>query len=339
MNSNEIMVSISCIVYNQEKYIRKMLDSLLMQKTNFAYEIVIHDDASTDDTANIIREYESKYPDIFKAIYQTENQYSKGISISSTFNFPRCRGKYIAFCEGDDYWTDPLKLQKQVNLLEDSEECSLCLHRVQVVSETEEILKDSFPRYKEIKQGVIQKDEFLSLVVYTRTLLQLQFQINGCMARTEYMKEYASENPRFKQIWDVGDIPLLLYMGTKGNAYYINETMSCYRSGALGSWNSQNKNIEKKRKHIEIECRALEEFDQYSKYVVHESIIKGINSRKFSLLREEHDIKTMKRKEWKSFYQMLSKKEKIKEYILKYIPSFMKVWGRISYIKRNKTRS
>ena len=133
MNS-DVLVSICCITYNHAPYIRQCLDGFIMQKTNFKYEILIHDDASTDGTADIIREYEAKYPDIFKPIYQTENQYSKGKNISATYNWPRAIGKYIAQCEGDDYWTNPLKLQKQVDFMEANPEFSMCFHKVKVLS-------------------------------------------------------------------------------------------------------------------------------------------------------------------------------------------------------------
>ena len=109
------LVSISCMTYNHAPYIRKCLDSFLLQKTNFPFEIVIHDDASIDGTTAIIEEYTSRYPGIFSTLIQKENQYSKGIrGLSTRFNYPRCRGKYIAVCEGDDYWTDPDKLQKHL---------------------------------------------------------------------------------------------------------------------------------------------------------------------------------------------------------------------------------
>lgn len=120
------LVSISCLAYNHGKFIRDCLNGFLMQKTDFPFEVLIHDDASQDDTADIIREYESKYPDIIKPIYQTENQYSKGNSISRKIQYPRAKGKYIAICEGDDYWTDPLKLQKQVDFLESHPDYSIC---------------------------------------------------------------------------------------------------------------------------------------------------------------------------------------------------------------------
>src|SRR5690606_24868156 len=113
------LVSICCITYNHVKYIRQCLDGFLIQKTNFSYEIIVHDDASTDGTAEIIKEYVKRFPNIFIPICQTENQHSKGIrGVFAKFVFPKSNGKYIAMCEGDDYWTDPLKLQKQVDILE-----------------------------------------------------------------------------------------------------------------------------------------------------------------------------------------------------------------------------
>ncbi len=125
------LVSISCITYNHEAYIRQCLDGFLMQQTDFAYEILIHDDASTDRTIEIIREYEAKYPDIIKPMCQTENQYSKGVrGINIRFNFSRAKGKYIAMCEGDDYWVDPLKLQKQIDFLEKNPDYTFSMGRV-----------------------------------------------------------------------------------------------------------------------------------------------------------------------------------------------------------------
>ena len=121
MEEKNIMVSICCITYNQEKYIKDAIEGFLMQKTNFLFEIIIHDDASTDKTADIIREYQQKYPDKIRTILQKENQYKKGVRNSYTV-FKEAKGKYIAFCEGDDYWIDENKLQKQVNYMEEHED-------------------------------------------------------------------------------------------------------------------------------------------------------------------------------------------------------------------------
>lgn len=123
---NTPLVSISCITYNHAPYIRQCLNGFLMQECDFDFEVLIHDDASTDGTSEIIREYQEKYPNIIKPIIQTENQWSKGVrGINIKFNFSRAKGKYIAMCEGDDYWTDPLKLQKQVDFLEENAEYGL----------------------------------------------------------------------------------------------------------------------------------------------------------------------------------------------------------------------
>jgi len=127
-NNIEPLVSICSITYNHGPYIKECLEGFLMQKTTFPVEILIHDDASTDGTEEIIREYEVKYPHIIKPLYEDENQWAKGKKGSKVFNFPRARGKYIAICEGDDYWTDSLKLQKQVEFLKKNSDCSLCFH-------------------------------------------------------------------------------------------------------------------------------------------------------------------------------------------------------------------
>lgn len=134
---DNIIVSVSCITYSHAKYIRQCLDGILMQKADFQYEILIHDDASTDGTDDIIREYAQKYPTIIKPIFEKENQYSKGVPISATFNYPRAEGKYIALCEGDDYWTDPYKLQKQVDFLNNHPDYAMCFHDCYIRNETQ----------------------------------------------------------------------------------------------------------------------------------------------------------------------------------------------------------
>lgn len=141
------LVSICCITYNHAPFIRKCLDGFLMQETSFPYEILIHDDASTDGTDSIIKEYKLNYPNLIFPLYETENQYSKGFSLSPSnmdikFNYSRAKGKYIAYCEGDDYWTDPLKLQKQIDFMESHPDYSVCFHRCQYFDEADETCQD-----------------------------------------------------------------------------------------------------------------------------------------------------------------------------------------------------
>ena len=135
MNDN-IEVSIYCLTYNHEKYIEQTLNGFINQKTSFKFEVIVHDDASTDNTTEIIKRFAAKYPNIIRPIYQKENQYSKGTSIVETYISPNVRAtKYYGVCEGDDYWTDEFKLQKQYEYLEQHPECSLCVHNTKRISE------------------------------------------------------------------------------------------------------------------------------------------------------------------------------------------------------------
>lgn len=125
----DIKVAIRCTVYNHEPYLRECLEGFVMQKTNFPFVAIIHDDASTDNSVVIIREYAEKYPDIIKPIFETENQYSKHDGshrriMNEAIRKTGC--KYVAMCEGDDYWIDPYKLQKQVDFLESQPNVGLC---------------------------------------------------------------------------------------------------------------------------------------------------------------------------------------------------------------------
>jgi glycosyltransferase involved in cell wall biosynthesis len=132
----EPMVSIGCLAYNHDGFIGEAIESFLNQKTTFKVEILIHDDASVDGTAVIIKEYAEEWPQLFSVILQTENQYSRGVQ-PGALNLQRAKGKYIALCEGDDYWTDPLKLQKQVEFLESHPDYSVCVGGYTSYLETE----------------------------------------------------------------------------------------------------------------------------------------------------------------------------------------------------------
>jgi len=181
-----------------------------MQKTNFHFEVLIHDDASTDRTADTIREYEAKYPDIIKPIYQTENKYSKGLNISVTYQFPRAKGKYIAMCEGDDYWIDPLKLQKQVDFLEANEEYSGAASKAEIyyVNTGEKHIKENHN-----KDTITIKDLQKNLYFQTGTFI--------------YRKEI-SKHFEYLPILS-GDKYLFLLVASYGDIYMLQEVTSVYR--------------------------------------------------------------------------------------------------------------
>lgn len=135
------VVTIRCITYNHHNFILDAIEGFLMQETTFPVEIIIHDDASTDGTAEIVKEYAEKQPQLFRTILQKENQYSSGgWPKVGKMLFSMCRGKFIALCEGDDYWTDSTKLQKQVNFLETNLGYASCGHGAHYMNEQNEIL-------------------------------------------------------------------------------------------------------------------------------------------------------------------------------------------------------
>ena len=225
-----MMLSILCVTYNHEAYIRDAIEGFLMQKTNFAFEVLIHDDASIDGTAEIIRKYEKKYPDLIKPIYQTENQYSKSVGISATYQFPRAKGNYIALCEGDDYWTDPYKLQKQVDFLDANPEYALCVHDVETIFE-----------------GVEEKDPFS--LKWEKADFNFEDSLNLHFIPTLSMvfrAKYINPIPDWFSECMSGDIPLALILLSKGKGRYIHEEMGVKRKNSGGvTANPERRKIKK----------------------------------------------------------------------------------------------
>lgn len=128
----DTVVSVCCLAYNEEEFIGEALNGIVMQRTDFPFEAIVHDDASTDKTAEIIRDYAKQFPEIIRPIYQEKNVLSTGPDPGVAFVFPASRGRYIALCDGDDYWTDPHKLQKQVAFMDVHPQYSICYHDYRV---------------------------------------------------------------------------------------------------------------------------------------------------------------------------------------------------------------
>ncbi|MGG7036226.1 MAG: glycosyltransferase family 2 protein [Flavobacterium sp.] len=219
-NSNPL-VSISCITYNHAPFIRECLDGFLMQKTSFSFEIVIHDDCSTDGTREIIEEYAVKYPNIFFPVFQEENQYSKGVrGMMVKYNFPRCRGKYIATCEADDYWTDPYKLQKQVDFLERNANYAGCSHKTNVINNKNDEWEES-----DFWQG---HDEDKDLDLKDMVSIVVPFHTSSYLFRSSVIPQLSA----FYKKWNLaisGDIVLFTLSCKLGPVKFLKDEMSSYR--------------------------------------------------------------------------------------------------------------
>lgn len=260
----EITVSVLCTAYNHEKYIRKCLEGFVQQKTNFAYEVLVNDDASTDATASIIREYEMAYPDIIKPVYQFENQFSKGARITRDILFPKSQGKYIAICEGDDYWTDPYKLQKQIDALEEYQDCSMCVCKVKRISEDETQIVGYCPNFP-LDEGVITSETFLNMV-----FKEYAFHTSSYVFRADLYRKHVEHTPEFVKVCPVGDEAYMLYFGHAGNVYYCKDIMSANRRGSIGGWNERTW-VDRKRRHWYYKgmAKTYECFDEFTRGKYH----------------------------------------------------------------------
>lgn len=234
-NNGEPQVSICCLCYNHELYIEDALEGFLSQVTNFAFEILIHDDASTDRSSEIIRAYEARYPRIIKAICQTENQYSKGVKVSATYNFSRAQGQFIAMCEGDDYWTDKDKLQIQVDTMINRPELSGSFHMVKF---------QTFNTFSGFYYQVPNKD-----IVSTRDIiLQHYIPTAAVVYRKEMLLSVVRETPQLRD-FPVGDIPLSILLSKKGKILFINKVMGVYRNNPTSLTHDQ-KHLDESRKRM-----------------------------------------------------------------------------------------
>ncbi|TWV15118.1 glycosyltransferase [Bacteroidaceae bacterium HV4-6-C5C] len=214
------LVAIICTTYNHKSYIRQCLDGFMMQKTDFAFEVLIHDDASTDGTVDIIREYEKKYPNIIKPIYQKENQYSKGIDVS-IYIFPRLNSKYIAWCEGDDFWVDPLKLQKQINIFKKDEKVGFVYTGFKLIDSSGTLLQNTSLVNEQLSRS---KTGYL-----LPSLLRNNFpQTLTVMFKKELMCDL---DKYYNYIYDW---PLFTHICGKCKAVFINDITGCYRVNPNG---------------------------------------------------------------------------------------------------------
>lgn len=193
----------------------------MMQKTDFPFEVVIHDDASTDSSQDIIREYSDRYPGIFNCILQKENQYSKVKRILANFVFPRAQGKYIALCEGDDYWTDPLKLQKQVDFLESHPDYSMCFHNAMNLYEGQNRPMEQF-------SSIENKEYFIEDLLNYWMIPTASVVFRTEVIRSELYKKVTDASLMF------GDTPLFLTCTREGRIMGMSNVMSVYRRNPSG---------------------------------------------------------------------------------------------------------
>lgn len=245
--TEDVLVSVYCMAYNHVDTIKQTIESIICQKTDFAFEILIHDDASDDGTADIIREYAEKYPDIIRPIFQNQNRF-KDCNIYREYLNPIAKGKLIAICEGDDYWIDPNKLKRQAEFMLLNTDCSMTFHAVKQltgdgkVSDFRPLKSDGFvPVEQLIRRG--------GLFCPTVSLM--------------FRRDVIENWPKFREMADIYDYPLQLLSACMGRVYYFDFISGVYRFAVNNSWTAQRQN-KVDIKHLENETSWVEEFNIYT---------------------------------------------------------------------------
>lgn len=224
-DSSDILISIVMITYNHEKYIAQAINGIFIQKTDFPIEIIIADDNSPDNTENVVNEFIKKAPENISILY-TKHQENKGMMKNFVWALQQASGKYIALCEGDDYWTDSSKLQKQIDFLEQNEDYVLCFSNRDILEE--EVIKINKPIYKKTS---FDKSEIAN--VYVPTL-------------TAVFRNVVEKIPQ-KLYSSLIDCSLYLFLSQFGKFYYMDYSTAVYRVHDLGVYSGSSDLINKTR--------------------------------------------------------------------------------------------
>jgi glycosyltransferase involved in cell wall biosynthesis len=282
----------ACVLsYNHEKWLEKCLESICTQKTDHEFTVLVHDDCSTDGSKAIIERFEKKYPALMQTIYQEKNQYSQGINIVQKYVIPAIKTKYFAICEGDDYWCDSSKLQKQIDYLEAHPDCNLCFHDANVVDPDDNFLKTFYPRKmwndKELYKRLESPD---GANLSVRDMIMLDFTPTASIVgRTERLLPIL----RFSTSLD---LVVRLVTTYDGYAHFFNEIMSAYRTSNPNSASGSIQNSPEKLKasFLDRHVGLLREFDEFTKRKYHDTIEHQIKRKELIYYQHLNDIKAMK---------------------------------------------
>ena len=314
-----LMVTIQCFTYNQEPYIRQCLDGFVMQKTNFRFEAIVHDDASTDGTADIVREYAEKYPDIIKPIFETENQYSKHDGSLGRIMDEHTHGKYVAFCEGDDYWTDPLKLQKQYDGMENHPECSISVCKVNTINKDGKLLSKTIPHHRSSFSEIVTIDEFM----YNQFYLGLwTFHTSSFFVRREMLLLFREYKTHVFRNFPYGDMPLLLTAMLNGNAFYIPETTGVYRVFSGGYYSILYAHPEIAIRNEKSLIQAYHDLDEFTNMKYHDILQNRILRGEIKIAQLSRNMKELFKKKYFPIYRISGVEKTISTFLYALSPRF-----------------
>ena len=294
MEDLKYLIRVDCITFNQASYIEAAMNGFCIQDTNFPFVCTIIDDASTDGEPEVIRRYLAEHFAIndektarkeetddyvmqfaqhktnkncfFAVFFLKYNHYSiKKSKLPYLTDWEDT--KYVAICEGDDYWIDPLKLQKQFDFMESHPECSMCFHASRKLMPSGELIPYVPSPKKEIYPT---EDIIIGGGAFMAT--------NAMFYRNELLQ--SEPRPAFWSECPIGDLPMALFFAAKGRVGFIDEEMSVYRVGAIGSWSVRQNTLKKRRSHYKAIIKMFNQFDEYTEFKYHWAIEKKKNRNK-----------------------------------------------------------
>ena len=265
------LVSIKMLAYNHENYIRQAIESCVMQQTSFPYELVVIDDASQDRTPQIIQGYADSHPEKIVPVLLVENQQSKGRQFSIDSVLRHCQGKYIAFCEGDDYWTDPLKLEKQISLMEADPSVSMCF----TAAWREYLDASRKPHIKRYHRG--------DFCFPPRDVIQ-RLGSFADMVTVVVRKDIYLDIPEWYYLSPVGDVPIYLLAMLKGKVCYEDTTTAVHQSKVANSWTqSMDQDGQRKAAVLKKMIAMLQAFDLETSFQYHAFVERRLNTHRIDL--------------------------------------------------------
>ncbi|MGO5315122.1 glycosyltransferase [Bilifractor sp. LCP21S3_A7] len=290
--NNDIEVSVYCTTYNHEKYIRDTLEGFVSQKTDFKYEIIIHDDRSTDNTVKIIDEYKKKYPNLITTIYEKENQYSKGVRITDTFIVPIMRGKLVAVCEGDDYWTDKTKLQRQYDFLNSHHEYVACVHNTYLLDARNGKKK---LMYKSIGDHDVTFSDTVRAGSYAFHTSSLMYRYGAVLNKPDF----------YEKMKFCDDYQKAILLSLRGKIWFIDRPMSCYRIFNENSWTEKNftaNDIKSLDSEFNQLCDMLDSLNTYTGYCYDDLLYKVKLQHEYTLNERKKNFKALSDKKYKNVW-------------------------------------
>jgi glycosyltransferase involved in cell wall biosynthesis len=322
MEKKECMVSIWCLCYNHAEYIAQTLDSFLEQETDFPFEIIISDDASTDGSADIIRSYAERYPEIIRPMLLTENVYSTGKNMFATLFFDKTCGKYVAVCEGDDHWTDKTKLQRQVDWLEANPEYSLCVHNT-----TLHYCGGEQPDRLLLRNHTDDHDiSFATLLSGT----SYSYHTSAILCR----REVICNPPEFYFVANANgfvDYAIALWCGLNGKVRYLNRPMSLYRiNSSQGAWSwGVDKQYKPLRRFIRGEIGMLRALLPLTEGEKKSQTENEILEKEFELMYIEGRDIEQRKAPYSRILKNKPLKYRVNNFLKSYVPGLSKIYRRM----------